>query len=147
MPYYPPASSGGGYNLAKEDGVAVAARTTFDFVGSGVTVTDVAGETRVSVPAGSVTISSADVAFTDGDTSRRVSISDAAVSATSKIVGTIRRPDIADDSADRGYIYTWSIVEVYASGFDLLISALGWGFDDPTRIPPNETLKFYYVVG
>ncbi len=95
---------------------------------------------------GGVTVSSADVAFTDGDTMRRASIVDAGVGATAKIVGSIRRPDIAD-SADRGYVYSWSIVEIYAGGFDILVSAHGWGFDDPVSIPPNETVIFYYVVG
>jgi len=148
MPYYPPASAGGGgYNLVKEEGAAQTARTTLAFVGAGVTASDVGGETQINVPAGSVTISSADIAFTDGDTARRTSITDAGVSATSKIVGTIRRPDTADDSADRGYIYAFSVVEVYAGGFDILVSATGWGFDDPVSIPPNETVKFYYVVG
>lgn len=147
MPLYPPASSGGGYNLVQEEGGALTARTTIDFVGGGVTATDTGSKTQVSIPSGAVTITAANVAFTDGDTFRRVSIVDAGVGATSKIVGSIRRPDTADDSADRGYVYSWSVVEVYAGGFDIVVSALGWGFDDPVGIPPNETVIFYYVIG
>jgi hypothetical protein len=148
MPYYPPASAaGGGYNLIQEEGVAVTARTTIDFVGGSVTATDTGSKTQVAVSAGAVSISSANIAFTDGDTMRRATITDASVTAGSKIVGTIRRPDQATDSVDRGYIYNWSVVEVYAGGFDILISALGWGFDDTTRKPPNETVVFYYVLG
>lgn len=95
---------------------------------------------------GSVTISSVDIAFTDGDTMRRVTVTDVDVSATSRIIGTIRRPDTADDSADRGYIYIANVVRVATGAFDVLLSCLGWGFDDPTRNPPNETVKFYYQI-
>lgn len=105
-----------------------------------------ADATFATPPSGSATISSADIAFTDGDTMRRVAIADAAVGATSKVVGTIRRPDV-DDINDPGYLYTHSIVKVYAGGFDLLAAAHGWGFDDPVTAPPNETVKFYYLVG
>jgi hypothetical protein len=105
-----------------------------------------AGATGAQGPGGAATISSADIAYTDGDTFRRSSIADAAVSATSKIVGTIRRPDI-EDADDKGYIYDHSVVKVYAGGFDLLTCAKAWGMDDPTAAPPNETVKFYYAVG
>jgi hypothetical protein len=85
------------------------------------------------------------IPFTDGDTMRRVTVTDAAIASSSKIIGTIRRPD-TEDSADRGYIYSHSIIKVATGSFDLLISCLGWGFDDPTEIPPNETIKFYYMA-
>lgn len=148
MPYYPPAASGGsGYNLVQDEGVPLTTRTTLNFVGSGVAASDVGGVTQVSIGGASVSMSAANVTFTDGDTMRRVTITDAGVSATSKIIGMIRRPDTTDDSADRGYVYTWNVVKVASGSFDLLVSALGWGFDDPTEVPPNETVVFYYVVG
>jgi hypothetical protein len=96
---------------------------------------------------GAASISAAAVAFTDGDTMRRATVTDAAVSASSKIVGTIRRPDTANDSADRGYIYLANVVRIGTGSFDLLVSCLGWGFDDPTKNPPNETVTFYYTIG
>lgn len=97
--------------------------------------------------AGAVSVSAANIAFTDGDTMRRVSVANAAVSASSKIVGSVRRPDTADDSFDRGYVYTWSVVEVYAGGFDILVSVHDGGSDDPVGFPPNETVIFYYLIG
>lgn len=95
---------------------------------------------------GAATISSVDIAFTDGDTMRRVTVTDAAVSATSKIIGTIRRPDTTTDSSDPGYIYIANVVRVATGAFDVLLSCLGWGFDDTTGKPPNETVKFYYQI-
>lgn len=92
------------------------------------------------------TFSSVAIAFTDGDTMRRVTVTDAAVGAASKIIGTIRRPDTTDDSADRGYIYLVNVVRVAAGSFDVLLSCLGWGFDDPTELPPSETVQFYYQI-
>lgn len=112
----------------------------------GLTTTFLRGDGAWAAPSASVAISSADIAFTDGDTMRRVTVTDAGVSATSKIVGTIRRPDTTDDSADKGYLYLTNIVEIASGSFDLLVSCLGWGFDDPTANPPNETVKFYYTV-
>ena len=96
--------------------------------------------------AASSAMSSVAIAFTDGDTMRRVTVTDAAVGAASKIIGTIRRPDTTDDSADRGYIYLVNVVRVAAGSFDVLLSCLGWGFDDPTELPPSETVQFYYQI-
>lgn len=42
----------GGYATIKDEGIAQTQRVTVDFVGAGVTVSDVAGETRVSIPGG-----------------------------------------------------------------------------------------------
>lgn len=100
-----------------------------------------------NVPAGSVALTSVSIAFTDGDSLRRVTITDAAVVATSKIMGTIRRPDSADDSADRGFLYTANIVRVATGAFDLLVWCSAWGSDDAVPASPNETVQFIYAVG
>lgn len=88
--------------------------------------------------------SSVSIAFTDGDTFRRVTVTDAAVSSTSKIVGTITRPDTTND-ADRGLVYIPTIARRFSGGFDLLVACLGWGFDDPVGLA-NETITFNYTV-
>ena len=92
-------------------------------------------------------VATASIAFTDGDTFRRVTITDARVLATSNIVCTIRRPNSTDDSADRGYLYVANVVEVVAGAFDVLVACLDWGFDDPTENPPNETVTLCYTIG
>jgi hypothetical protein len=91
-------------------------------------------------------VASTSVAFTDGDTLRRVTVSDAAVAASSKIIATVRRPDTANDSADSGYLYLPNVVRVATGAFDVLIACLDWGFDDPTLNPPNETVTLCYQV-
>ena len=91
-------------------------------------------------------VNTASIAFTDGDTLRRVTITNASVLSTSKIVGTIRRPNTTDDSADAGYIYIANVVKVSAGSFDLLVACLAWGFDDPVLYPPNETVTFAYSI-
>lgn len=91
-------------------------------------------------------VASASIQFTDGDTLRRVTITDGNVTSSSRIVGGIRRPDTNDDSADRGYIYTANVVKVANGSFDVLISADAWGYEDPVELPPNETISFQYTV-
>lgn len=93
-----------------------------------------------------MTISEVSIAFTDGDTMRRTTVTDTSVVSTSKIVGNIRRPDSTDDSADTGYVYIHSIVLVSNGSFDVLIVCKDWGYDDPVENIPNETIKFYYSV-
>lgn len=93
-----------------------------------------------------MSISEVSIAFTDGDTMRRTTVSDASVLSTSKIIGNIRRPDTTDDSADTGLTYIFNVVEIVDGAFDITISCLDWGYDDPTLTPPNETIKFYYSV-
>jgi hypothetical protein len=86
------------------------------------------------------------IAFTDGDTARRVTIANSLVSATSRILATVRRPDTADDSADRGYLYTVAIVRQFAGGFDAFVMARDFGGDDCSQLPPNETITLNYMV-
>lgn len=94
---------------------------------------------------GSVTLSSASVAFTNGDTVQKVTITDAAVSASSKVMGTILRPD-TDDSADKGFVFIPNVVKRNAGSFELVVTCLDQGGLDPTENPPNETVTFCYLV-
>lgn len=95
---------------------------------------------------GGASISRTSVAFTDGDCAKRVSVADAAITATDKILVTVRRPDMDDDSADSGHIYITNIVRVYAGGFDVRIVALDLSGEDTTAQPPNETIELQYQV-
>jgi len=51
--------SSGGYNLIKDEGIALPQRTTINFVGSGVVASDVAGETQVNVNGGLISLTNA----------------------------------------------------------------------------------------
>lgn len=95
---------------------------------------------------GLLTGSSSNIAFTDGDTVRRVTITDGAVSSTSKIIGSIIRPTTLD-SADPGYNYVCNVVSRGAGTFDVLVYAtLGGSELDVDINPPNETVVFAYLV-
>lgn len=85
--------------------------------------------------------------FTNGDTLKRFTITDAAAGTTSHILAVIERPNTSADSADRGYIYHVNIVNRAAGSFDVLVNVLGWGFDDPDLNPPNETVTLVYALG
>jgi len=98
------------------------------------------------IPA-TVAYSSTSVAFTDGDTARRMTITDSSVSGTSKIICTVKRPNTTDDSADNGFIYVANVVRTTAGSFDVLIVCLDIGGMDTTEDPPNETVTLNYSVG
>lgn len=117
-------------------------------LGSGTanTGTFLRGDQTWAAPVASVAISAASVAFTDGDTARRVTVTDGSVTGSSKIIPIVRRPDTVDDSADRGYMYTANIVRIGSGAFDVFISATDISGNDCTELPPNETIQLYYLV-
>jgi hypothetical protein len=84
--------------------------------------------------------------FSNGDTLKRFTITNPDVAATSKIVGTIRRPDTADDSADFGYLFIANVVKVATGSFDLLVAATDGGIGDVTEIPPLGTVEYDYQI-
>ena len=66
MLWQPITSSAGGYDTIKDEGSAQAQRTTMDFVGAGVTASDVGGETRISIPGGGNSVSGGVLFVFDG---------------------------------------------------------------------------------
>jgi hypothetical protein len=77
-----------------------------------------------------------------GETAARFTITDAAVGTTSKIVGTIQRPTVADTD-DEGWHYDFNIVAVAAGSFDVVVWLMD--ADDDFR-PPTETVILNYIV-
>lgn len=94
---------------------------------------------------GGASLKSTAVAFTDGDTVRRVTVTDAEVAATDKILVAIRRPDLADDSADAGHIYLANVVLVGTGSFDVVVACCDRGFCDTTEQPPSETVQLVWM--
>src|SRR3954471_10536811 len=84
--------------------------------------------------------------FSDGDTLKRFTITNSAVLSTSRITGTIRRPNIADVD-DPGYLYIANIVSIVAGSFDVLVAVTGAGLDDMTLSPPLGSVEFNYQIG
>ena len=93
-------------------------------------------------------VSSVAVAFTDNDTFRRVTVTDALVTATSNILVSIQRADTASDSVDLGHMYFANVVNRTAgTSFEVDIVCLDWGLGDATESPPNETIRLCYLIG
>ena len=85
----PSSGGGGGGHAIEDEGVPVATQATMNFVGAGVTVTDTGGKTQVSIPggAGSFTVTSVTVDLPyPARRSHRVTVTDAAVTGSSKIM-------------------------------------------------------------
>ncbi len=138
----------------QDNGADQTQRPVIDFIaGTGITLSYVDDpdnnriKITISATGASATFYSASIAFTDGDTMRRVTITNGSVGATSKIVGTVRRPNSADDSADAGYTYIANVVKVASGSFDVVIVALRWDASDAPELPPNETIEFIYSIG
>lgn len=113
-------------------------------------IVSVAGPTDNSITVANLRVSmvgSASVPFTDGDTFRRVTITDGSATATSRILVTVQRPDTATDYLDSGYIYTVNVLNRAAGSFDVDIACLDWGMTDASEVPPNETITLCYLIG
>ena len=89
-------------------------------------------------------IKSATLYFTDGDTVQRITIADVDVSATSKILITIRRPNQAIDSEDNNYIYIPNITYQGTGTIDVIGVCTDTNLDDPVGV--NETITLYYSI-
>lgn len=86
----PPSSSGGGYSTIEDDGTARPQRTTVDFVGAGVSCVDLAGETSCTIAgaAGAAWIETEVDFGTTPVSSKRFTVTDAAVTGSSKVIVT-----------------------------------------------------------
>jgi hypothetical protein len=95
---------------------------------------------------GSVTVYTASLAFTDGDTLKRFTITNGSVTAGSQIVGTLRRPNV-EDVDDHGWAYVLTVVKIGTGSFDVLVRVVPDEPLDSLYDPPNETLTFVYLIG
>lgn len=90
--------------------------------------------------------STAPLDFTDGDTLKRFTITDANVSTTAQpMLQSVRRQTIADVD-DPGWIYTANVVGIRNGSFDVLVNAL---MGDAPAGPgefPNETASLVYTI-
>jgi hypothetical protein len=106
---------------------------TIDADGKGATLTLTGG------------ISTASLDFTDGDTAKRFTVTDANVGATNVIQCSIRRADIADVD-DPGWIYVPNVVKVAAGSFDVLVVAFMRDGLPGVNEFPNETVVLSYSI-
>ncbi len=93
---------------------------------------------------GGVTLGTASVAFTNGDSAQRVTVTDAAVTATSKILTSVTRPDVTEGD-DPGLVFVATVVRRVTGSFDAVVVALDLGGGDPTPVP-SVTVTLTYTV-
>lgn len=126
----------------RDEGTSQGRARAINCVGAGISCTAAAGVATLTVGGGSVTASSVSIAM-GGLTKVRVTVTDAAVLAGSKIVFNVRRPDVAQED-DEGFSYTVNVVKVSAGSFDLVVRVAD---PDADYQPPTETMQVIYVVG
>jgi hypothetical protein len=101
--------------------------------------------TTLAATGGSASLTSVAVAFTDGDTARRVTVTDAAVNASSSILSSVQRPTTTAEN-DPGYLYTANVISRGSGTFDVNVVCLDWSGADCTERPPSETVNLIYMV-
>lgn len=86
------------------------------------------------------------LSFTDGDTLKRFTITDAAVRALGNTpIPVIRRDDITD-ADDPGWIFVANIVTVTDGSFDVLVCAQAGDAFAAAGEFPNETVTLVYYL-
>lgn len=86
------------------------------------------------------------VDFTDGDTFKRVTVTDADVTASSRILPTVEKRDTAEVD-DVGWIYVANVISVSSGSFDCNVAALVIdGVPAPNNDFPNEIVQLNYTI-
>lgn len=83
--------------------------------------------------------------FTNGDTFRRFTITNAAVTAQSDIHVSIRKHEVADKD-DVGWTYVPNVVSVINGSFDVSVAALVMNAEPSSNEYPNETVSLVYLT-
>lgn len=89
--------------------------------------------------------SSAPLDFTDGDTAKRFTITDATIEATSQLHVSIHRLQVAD-ADDYGWIFVANVLQVRAGSFDVKVVAMADEADGAAGEFPNETVSLTYLI-
>jgi hypothetical protein len=95
---------------------------------------------------GGASLSTFTVTFNGTDTGVRTTVSDAAATATSKIVLTIRQPDSVSSEDQKGYIYEANIVKQATGSFDVYVVAMSPDGDPIDEEMPSDTLTVIYQI-
>lgn len=83
--------------------------------------------------------------FTDGDTSKRFTVTSPDIAPTSIIDVSIQRGVIAD-ADDWGWGFAATVVNVVAGSFDVNVSANVWGEPAVNDEAPNEQVTLLYSI-
>lgn len=85
--------------------------------------------------------------FTNGDSYQRFTITDANVTAHSKVIVSVQCLDVLTAN-DLGWVFIPNIVSVADGSFDVKVQALPVdGTPDPNNDFPNEQVTLIYQIG
>ena len=99
-----PTAASSGYLTVEDEGTPLAQRTTINFVGAGVTSTDSAGKTVVTIPGGGGSSGSTTLTFGSRETTTSVFVADTTIGATQKIIVTIPVQASASNTLDDHWV-------------------------------------------
>lgn len=83
--------------------------------------------------------------FTDGDTLKRFTVTDASIEGTEQISPAIQRQQVADND-DPGWIFIPNVLQVRRGGFDVLVAALSGDGTAGINEFPNEVVTLTYLI-
>jgi hypothetical protein len=128
----------------QDEGVSQGTASVLNFTGTGIAAT-VSGATATVTFTPTVTIATAALCcITDG--LARFTVTDAAVTASSSVLVSVRRPDVTDVN-DHGWLFIANVVKISSGSFDVLISVLEQPGRDSLVDPPSGPLTLTYTVG
>lgn len=84
--------------------------------------------------------------FTDGDTFKRFSVNSVDCLATSVVGVSCQRGTFVTEQDDHGWTFHPTVVNVYAGGFDVNVTALVMGEPPIASEGPNELVTLAYTL-
>lgn len=128
----------------RDEGTTQGRVGAINFTGAPVTATVSGDVATVTITGGGGAAAEAVLCcLTDGLS--RFTITDGTVTSSSKVMITIRRPDV-EDVADHGWLFIANVVKVGTGSFDVLIQVLGQGGEELIADPPTGSFSIYYMV-
>lgn len=85
-----------------------------------------------------------------GDSLVRYTVTDARVTAASKILLSVQRNGADTDAGDAGVLFLANVVRVRNGSFDVLVAAKGWGLDDMIgngTVVTLPSIELIYSIG
>jgi hypothetical protein len=129
----------------RDEGTSQGRVGAINFTGAPVTATVSGDVATVNITAGGGSSATEAVLCCLTDGLARFTITDGTVTSSSKVMITIRRPDV-EDVDDHGWLFIANVVKVGTGSFDVLIQVLGQGGDELLADPPAGSFSLYYMV-
>jgi hypothetical protein len=81
-----------------------------------------------------------------GDSVVRFTVTNSAVTSTTKVSLTVARPTVTDKT-DKGFFYMANVCNITTGSFDVVCICTDEVFADSVKLKPSETITLYYTLG